>query len=145
MSANLQRGINAFKEQIDAPIASFFNSCVHCGMCAEACLFYTETGDPKYTPIYKLEPLRRIWEQEFTLFGLFKKAIGLAKPLTDKDLEEWQELIYNSCTLCGRCSLVCPVGNDIVYMVRKSREGMSASGNAPEGMQGAAKRTVEIG
>ena len=32
----LAKGLNAFKEQIDAPTASFFNSCVHCGMCAEA-------------------------------------------------------------------------------------------------------------
>ena len=59
MSAAFDRGINAFKEVLDAPIASFFSSCVHCGLCAEACLFYTETGDPKYTPIHKLEPLRR--------------------------------------------------------------------------------------
>ena len=56
MSASLQKGISVLKEVIDAPIASYFNSCVHCGLCAEACLFYTETGDPKYTPIHKLEP-----------------------------------------------------------------------------------------
>lgn len=145
MSATLERGVNAFKEHLDAPIASFFSSCVHCGLCADACLFYTETGDPQYTPIHKLEPLRRVWEQEYTLVGMLKKAIGLSKPLTDKDLEDWIPLIYNSCTLCGRCSMVCPVGNDITYMIRKAREGMSASGNAPEGVQGAAKRTVEIG
>ena len=39
MSSKLENGINAFIEQIDAPVASFFNSCVHCGICAEACLF----------------------------------------------------------------------------------------------------------
>lgn len=41
MSATLAKGIQALKEQVDAPIASFFSSCVHCGMCADACLFYT--------------------------------------------------------------------------------------------------------
>jgi len=144
-SATLERGINAFKEQIDAPIAAFFSACVHCGLCAEACLFYTETGDPKYTPIHKLEPMRRVWEQEYTLLGMFKKAVGWSKPVTDAALAEWQELIYNSCTLCGRCSMVCPVGNDLTYMIRKAREGMSAAGHAPAGMIGASKRTVEIG
>ncbi len=69
MTASLERGINAFKEQIDAPVAAFFSSCVHCGLCAEACLFYTETGDPSYTPIHKLEPLRRVWQQEYTFWG----------------------------------------------------------------------------
>ena len=145
MSATLEKGIRVLKEVIDAPIASYFASCVHCGLCAEACLFYTETGDPKYTPIHKLEPLRRIYEQEYTLLGRLKKMVGLSKPVTDDELGEWQELVYNSCTLCGRCSAVCPVGNDIVYMIRKFREGMSASGHAPEGIKSAVVRTVTIG
>lgn len=143
--ATIERGYNALKEQIDAPIASFFNSCVHCGVCAEACLFYTESGDPRYTPINKLEPMRRVWEQEYTLFGRLRKMLGLAKPVDDNLLAEWQELVYNACSLCGRCSMVCPVGNDIVYMIRKEREGMVASGNSPEGLIGASKRAVEIG
>ena len=143
--ATLERGLNAFKEQVDAPVAAFFSSCVSCGMCAEACLFYTETGDPKYTPIHKLEPMRLVWEQEYTLVGKLKKMVGLSKPVTDEMLEEWSELLYGSCTMCARCSMVCPVGNDIAYMVRKAREGMAASGNAPEGVRGAAIRAVTIG
>lgn len=142
---NVERGLNALREVIDAPVASFFNSCVHCGMCAQACLFYTENPDPKHTPIYKLEPLRKVWEQEYTLVGRAKKALGLSKPVTDAELAEWQELVYNNCSLCGRCSAVCPVGNDIAAMVRKLREGMVASGHAPEGLIGASTRAVKIG
>jgi Fe-S oxidoreductase len=145
MSASLEKAVNALKEVIDAPIASYFASCVHCGLCAEACLFYTETGDPRYTPIHKLEPLRRVYRQEYTLLGRLGKALGLSKPVTDDELAEWKELVYDSCTLCARCSLVCPVGNDIVYMVRKLREGMAVSGHAPAGMIGATTRAVEIG
>ncbi|MES9871116.1 MAG: (Fe-S)-binding protein [Sedimenticola sp.] len=143
--ATLERGLNAFREQVDAPIASFFSSCVSCGMCAEACLFYTETGDPKYTPIRKLEPLRLVWEQEYTLIGKVKKMFGMSKPVTDEMLAEWQELLYDSCTMCGRCSMICPVGNDIAYMVRKTREGMVASGNAPDGVKGASTRAIKTG
>ena len=142
---NLERGLNAFREQIDAPVAAFFSSCVDCGLCAEACLFYTETGDPRYTPINKLEPLKRIWEQEYTLFGRVKKALGFAKPVTDELLEQWEPLIYDACSLCGRCSEVCPVGNDISGMIRKAREGMVASGHAPEGLVGATTRAVKTG
>ena len=94
------------------------------------------------TPIHKLEPLRRIYEQEYTLLGRLKKMVGLSKAVTDDELDQWQALVYNSCTLCGRCSAVCPVGNDIVYMVRKFREGMSASGHAPAGIKDAVTRTV---
>lgn len=145
MTASLQKGLNALREVLDAPIASYFSSCVRCGMCAEACLFYTETKDPKYTPIHKVEPLRRLWEQEYTLTGRVKKMLGLSRPVTDAELEEWSPLVYDSCTQCGRCSLVCPVGNDITYMIRKMREGMAVSGHAPEGVIGATKRTIELG
>ena len=145
MSASLQRGVTAFKEAIDAPIASFFSSCVHCGLCAEACLFYTETGDPKYTPIHKLEPLRRVWEQEYTVGGKLKHLLGLSRAVSDAELAEWGPLVYDSCTLCGRCAMVCPVGNDLTYMIRKMREGMSAAGHAPEGLVTATARSIQTG
>jgi Fe-S oxidoreductase len=141
----LERGLNAFRKEMDAPMAAFFSSCVHCGLCADACLFYTETGDPRYTPINKLEPMRRVWEEEFTLFGRVKKALGFGKPVTDEELDEWERLVYDGCTLCGRCSMVCPVGNDISYMIRKAREGFVASGHAPEGIKSAVTRSVKIG
>lgn len=146
MSApSVEKGIRSIKEQIDAPIASFFSSCVHCGLCAEACLFYTETGDPRYTPINKVEPMRRIWESEYTLLGRLKSMVGLSKRVDESTFEEWETLVYDGCSLCGRCSLVCPVGNDISGMIRKIREGFAAAGHAPEGLIGASTRAVEIG
>lgn len=142
---SLERGLAAFRQEIDATVAAFFSSCVHCGLCAEACPFFVETQDPKYTPIHKLEPLRRVWEREFTLWGRIKGAIGLAPQVTDSMLVAWEELLYDSCTMCGRCSLVCPVGNDIQAMVRKTREGMVAAGHAPEGLINAASRAIRLG
>jgi Fe-S oxidoreductase len=152
-SFSLTRGLDAWREEIDAPVAAFFSSCVHCGLCAQACPFYVETGDPKYTPIHKLEPLRLLWEQEYTLWGKLKgKAqqlangkLGTQRAITDAMLEEWEPLLYDSCTMCGRCSMVCPVGNDIHYMIRKAREGMVASGHAPEGLVAASVRAVNTG
>lgn len=143
--ASLERGYRALQEQVDTSIASYLQSCVHCGICAEACLFYTETGNPKYTPIYKIVPLHKVWEQEYTLLGRLKKLLGLSQKLTDAELAEWKEYVYDGCTLCGRCSLVCPVGNDIVYMIRKTREGLAAAGHAPEGLVGASTRAITLG
>ena len=145
MSASLEKGINALKTQVDSTVASFFSSCVHCGLCADACLFYTEIGNPTATPIHKTEPLRRIWKSEYTLIGRVGKMFGLSAKVDDELLTEWETKVYDNCTLCGRCSMVCPVGIDIALLIRKTREGMAAAGHAPEGLIGAATRSVTIG
>jgi len=145
MSEAFDQGVAALREQIDAKVSAYFSGCVHCGICAEACLFYTETNDPRYTPIYKLEPMKKLWRQENTFWGKLGKAMGLSKPLTEADFADWEKLVYDSCTLCGRCSMVCPVGNDITYMIRKIREGFSVAGYAPDGMKEATHRALTIG
>lgn len=145
MEHDFVKGVAELDRQIDARIASYFSSCIHCGLCAEACLFYTETDDPRYTPIYKLEPMRRLWKAKHTFWGKFAVKLGLSKPLTEQDFADWEELVYDSCTMCGRCSMVCPVGNDIAYMIRKEREGFSSAGYSPVGMQEATHRALTIG
>jgi Fe-S oxidoreductase len=140
-----EKGVEMLKTQIDGRIASYFSSCVHCGVCADACLFYTETEDPRYTPIYKLEPMKKVWRQEYTFFGKLAKALGISTPVGENDFADWEELVYDSCTLCGRCSMVCPVGIDITYMIRKQREGFSAAGYAPEGLINATKLALDTG
>jgi len=145
MSTALERGVDMLKTQVDARVESYFSSCIHCGVCAEACLFYTETGDPRYTPIYKTEPLRKVWQNEHTLWGKLSTSLGLSQAITEKDLSDWEELVYDSCTLCGRCSMVCPVGIDIAYLIRKVKEGLAAAGFVPDDLQNAGKRALEFG
>jgi Fe-S oxidoreductase len=41
--------------------------------------------------------------------------------------------------------MVCPVGNDLALMIRKSREGMVQAGHAPEGLVSAAVRAIRTG
>jgi Fe-S oxidoreductase len=145
MSDSLTQGLEAMRAQMDTRVMSYMSSCVHCGICAEACLFYTETGDARYTPIYKVEPLRKLWRQEYTFWGKLAASMGLTKKLTEQDLADWEELVYDGCTMCGRCSLVCPVGIDIAYMIRKVKEGLCAAGYSPGDLVEAGKRAVEIG
>ena len=133
MSTPLERGVDMLKKQVDARVESYFSSCVHCGVCAEACLFYTETNDPRYTPIYKTEPLRKVWQQEHTLWGKLSSSLGINKKITESDLSDWEELVYDGCSMCSRCSMVCPVGIDIAYLIRKVKEGLAAAGFVPEG------------
>ena len=145
MSDRLALGLEAMRAQMDSRVMSYLSSCVHCGICADACLFYTETGDARYTPIYKVEPLRKLWRQEYTFWGKLAASMGLCSKLTEQDLADWEELVYDGCTMCSRCSMVCPVGIDIAYMIRKVKEGLCAAGYSPADLVEAGKRAVDIG
>ena len=138
--------IDKFLEQIDAPMASYLESCVHCAQCAQACHFFEVTNDPKYIPAYKLKPLYRTYKRHKAPFSGLMRGLGLApEPVTEQELDEWSELIYDSCNMCGRCTVVCPMGIDIAGVIRKMREGMSAGGFAPPDLYMVADRALETG
>ena len=41
MSDKLQTGLETLRGQMDTRVMSYLSTCVHCGICADACLFYT--------------------------------------------------------------------------------------------------------
>jgi Fe-S oxidoreductase len=131
-AARVDAAMKSFVREFGVTAALHVESCVRCGFCAEACHFYVGTGDPKYTPIYKLEPFRRAYFREVGPFAPIVRALGLRRKLTVEELERWQELIYDSCTMCGRCTVVCPMGIDIAELVKEARHGMFKAGLIPE-------------
>ena len=124
------RARHVFLKRMSIGLAMNLESCIDCGMCAEACHFYMATKDPRYTPVRKFQPLRRFYRRELTpmrwLNRLFVRKIKV------DDLQEWQELVYDACTTCGRCDMICPMGVSISESVRLMREGLAAAGLIPE-------------
>ncbi|TNF99310.1 MAG: (Fe-S)-binding protein [Gammaproteobacteria bacterium] len=114
---------------LDGAMAVDLESCVHCGMCAEACHFYVSTKDPKYTPIRKLDLLKRIYRRELSPMRWLHRLY--TRDITVDDLREFEELVYDSCTECGRCSTICPMGIHIAGMVNVNRQAMTAAGLGP--------------
>jgi Fe-S oxidoreductase len=130
--ARVDAAMRTFVSEFGITAAVHIESCVKCGLCAEACHFYRTTGDPKYTPIHKLEPFRRAYFLEASPLAPLMRKFGLIRKPTIDDLERWQELLYDSCTMCGRCTLVCPMGIDIAELVKEARHGMFVAGLVPE-------------
>ncbi len=128
----LDAALRSFVGDFGPTAALHLESCVRCGLCAQACHFHLSTGDAKYTPAYKLEPLRRAYQREASPFAPLLRVLGLARKLTVEDLEQWQELVYDSCTMCGRCTTICPMGIDIAELVRATRHGMFKAGLVPD-------------
>ena len=138
--------IEKFLAGTDAAIASYLEGCVHCGQCAEACHFYQIDRDARYTPTYKLFPMVKAYKRHKAPFSTLKRALGLAPPeVTDEELGEWSRLVFDSCTLCERCTLACPMGIDIAGTIRKMREGMTEAGFAPEALYQVEDRALKTG
>ena len=130
--ARVDAAMRSFVSEFGVTTALHMESCVRCGLCAQACHFHVATGDAKYTPIHKLEPFRRAYLREASPFAPLVRALGLVKKPGIADLQQWQELLYDSCTLCGRCTLICPMGIDIAELVKEARHGMFKAGLVPD-------------
>jgi len=128
----VRNAMRAFVSDFGMSVASHMSACVRCGLCAEACHFYVTTGNPKYTPIHKLKPFQQAYDREMSAFAPIYRMFGLVKDVDIHQLEEWEELIYDSCTLCGRCTLICPMGIDIAELVKEARHGMYEAGLLPD-------------
>ncbi len=123
--------MQGFSQEIGALSAFRLESCIHCGICAEACHYYIATEDPQYTPIWKVEPFKQAYKREAGAFAPLFRLFGLKRAVTADQLAHWQHLLFDSCNLCGRCSLICPMGIDVAALIGQARHAMFDAGLAP--------------
>ena len=126
----VERAMQAFAKDMTRTNATYLESCIRCGHCAEACHFYVTSHDPKFTPIWKLRPFQKYHRNQ---------------KITAEELRQWQELLYDSCTMCGRCTLACPMGIDIAGLVAQARHAMFAAGLVPHELHAVASRAEREG
>jgi len=124
--------MRGFSHEIGAMSAFRLESCIHCGMCAEACHYYIATEDPQYTPIWKVEPFKQAYKREAGAFAPLFRLFGWKRAVTADQLAKWQHLLFDSCNLCGRCSLICPMGIDVTELIEQARRAMFDAGLAPK-------------
>lgn len=139
----IERVKETFRRRLDANMATYLETCIHCGMCAEVCHFYEATGEGKYTPIYKVDPLRRFYRRELAPMGWLRRLV--MRDITTADLDEWQELVYDACTQCGRCDMICPMGIHISPMIGVMREALAEAGMQPAENKALAREVLEKG
>jgi Fe-S oxidoreductase len=121
-------------------------TCVHCGLCNDSCHYYLATGDPKMTPTYKADRVRRLYKYHKDWLGRVLPAwVNGGTLLTDQDLEELKDVVFGSCTMCRRCTVNCPFGIDKALIMRTARGILTAQGVAPEGVLTVMRDQWEIG
>ncbi len=79
--------------------------CVRCGLCAEACHHYmSRNRDPNFAPAAKVK--NTIWE--------IVKRKGKVSP---EFVRQMARIAYTECGTCRKCSMYCPFGLDIAYLM----------------------------
>ena len=129
----VRRAKKMFMKKLNGHRAVDLDSCLQCGMCAEACHFYEATQDERYAPVYKYRPLRRFYRREMSPMRWFYRPF--TRDITADDLREWRHLVYDACTGCGRCDMICPMGIKISAAIRVVRHGLAAAGYVPDEMR----------
>ena len=124
--------MRGYAQEIGAISAFRLESCIHCGICADACHYYIATEDPQYTPIWKVEPFKQAYKREASAFAPLYRLLGLKREVKADQLERWQHLLFDSCNMCGRCSLICPMGIDVAALIEQARHAMFDAGLAPK-------------
>jgi len=127
----VQKAMQNFAKDFGHVAATYMEACIHCGACAYACPFYEASGDPRHTPIWKIEPFKQAYKREAGPLAFLYKAFNLKPKVTVDELKDWQELLYDTCTMCGRCTLICPMSIDIATLVGMARHGMFHAGLVP--------------
>jgi len=92
-------------EETGARLKAYVETCVHCGLCSEACHYYiSHDKDPLYSPVGKVK--QTIWEM------LRKKG-----RVSANFIKKASEIASTQCNVCKRCAMYCPFGIDIAYMM----------------------------
>jgi len=111
------------KAETGARLKAYVETCIHCGLCSEACHYYlSHDKDPHYSPVGKVKQ---------TLWKLLKQK-GRVSPESMKDMVR---IAQTECNLCKRCAMYCPFGIDIAYLMLVVRRICHLLGVTPQYIQ----------
>lgn len=105
----IEKTINAVLGKLSARVKAAIETCMHCGLCADACAYYLSMDkDPTYAPVSKIK---------MTLWEMIKRK-GKVEPEFIKDCAR---IVFTECNMCHRCSMYCPFGIDIPFLIGQVR------------------------
>jgi Fe-S oxidoreductase len=145
ISQDIQKALRILTEQNDNRLISHLNSCVHCALCAESCMYYRAMKEDRFIPARKVDIVTSIYQRYCTFTGKIFPALLNARELDDATVNEMVDLLYGSCTLCGRCTMHCSIGVDITYLVKIGRAMLAEMDRVPATLQSTVNAAIKTG
>lgn len=140
-----EKALKILSELKDSQLLSHLNSCVHCGLCAESCMYYLATNDERFVPAVKVDLVSSIYQRYCSFTGRVFPQLVNARELDDATQNEMVDLLFGSCTLCGRCTMHCSIGVDITYVTKVGRSMLAAMGRVPATLQSTVNAALQTG
>ena len=143
--ADFRRGMEVFRAKLGAAEASYLNTCVHCGLCAESCHYYRASAELENVPARKLDHVAAAFRRHATAAGRVLPGLVGARAF-DRDLvRAWVDAVFGRCSLCGRCSLTCTVGIALPRVFRAARAALASMGLVPDDLQATVENSLAHG
>jgi heterodisulfide reductase subunit C len=118
----IEKVINAVIGKKSSRIKAIIETCMHCGLCAEACQWYLSNDkDPTYAPVAKMR--MTIWE-----------LINRKGKVDAEFIKQCARIVFTECNICHRCSMYCPFGLDITFIIGMVRRICFLLGVIPQRM-----------
>lgn len=101
----IEKTIKSVIGKSSSRIKAVMETCIHCGLCAEACQWYLSYDkDPTYAPVAKMR--MTIWEM-----------IKRDGKVDAEFIKQCARIVFTECNICHRCSMYCPYGLDITFII----------------------------
>ena len=86
-------------------LKAYVETCMRCGLCSDACSYFLSNDrNPEFSPAAKVK--QTIWE-------MIEKKGKVSKDFMRRAVH----ISHIECNVCRRCSMYCPFGIDIAYMM----------------------------
>jgi Fe-S oxidoreductase len=141
----IQNGLSVFDSEEDSRLITHLNSCVHCGLCADSCIYHLAAKDDRFIPARKVDLVTSIYKRYNTFSGKYFPGLVGARDLDKETASEMVDLLFGACTVCGRCAMHCSIGVDIPFLVKTGRKMLSNMGLVPATLQSTVNAAIESG
>lgn len=133
------------RRRLKADEIAAVQTCIRCGLCADACHYYLTNGELEDVPAYKLNLILGVIKRHLTPSGRVAGAWTGGKTLDKAMVREWVDVLFGRCSGCGRCTMNCTSGINIHGLIRAARGALAAAGLVPPELQSTVLTAVEQG
>ena len=131
MTLDIAKLRQALDSRNGARLQMWLEICARCGLCAQGCHFYQSDPKPEHVPAHRMQPVHELLRK---------------KGQVDEAFMQWLvDTVYGTCTMCQRCTMFCPHGIGIAFVVRATRALAVSQGLTPPGLASGLANALEFG